>query len=121
MAEQERVTTDNIMVVKPDVADSGPLADPSANEHTLEPLDVEEATKARTKLRLYAILTALYVCKPMIALSEVALNWLTTFLPARPLRSSLGPNYHCNIDPHNLRRFGLCFRLHLDRRRVCAR
>ena len=55
------MTMDNITPLKPAMADAGPPAEPSPNEHTIEPLDLIEEPKVRTKLRIYAILAALYV------------------------------------------------------------
>lgn len=57
----KRVTMDNITALKPAMADVGPPAELPSNEHTIEPLDLLEDPKVRTKLRIYAILVALYV------------------------------------------------------------
>ena len=69
MAEQKQVTMDNIMPLKPATAEAGPAAEPppSEQEHTIEPLDLIEEPKVRTKLRIYAILAALYVHYPVFA------------------------------------------------------
>ena len=55
------MTMDNITPLKPAMADAGPPAELPPNEHTIEPLDLIEEPKVRTKLRIYAILAALYV------------------------------------------------------------
>lgn len=70
MAEQKQMTMDNITPHKPAVADTGPPAELPPNERTIEPLDLIEEPKVRTKLRIYAILAALYVHCPILALSE---------------------------------------------------
>jgi hypothetical protein len=81
MAEQKRVTMDNITPLKPPMADSGTPAELPPNERTIEPIELlkplEDPT-VRTKLRLYAILVALYVHHPILALSEhqLANNYL---------------------------------------------
>lgn len=63
MAEQNRASTDNITAIKPTTPDAGTpaTAELPPNEQTVEPLDLIEAPKVRTKLRIYAILVALYV------------------------------------------------------------
>ncbi len=61
---------DNITALKPAMADAGTLVELPPNEHTIEPLDLLEHLKVRTKLRIYAILVALYVHYPVLALSE---------------------------------------------------
>lgn len=70
MAEQKRETVDNIKALKPAMADAGPPAELPPNEHTIEPLDLLEEPRVRTKLRIYAILVALYVRYPVLSLSE---------------------------------------------------
>ena len=68
MVEHNQLTMDNmdnITAVKPALADAGSPAEPSSNEHTIEPLDLVENPKARTKLRIYAILVSLYVHCPL--------------------------------------------------------
>ena len=70
MVEQERVTMDSITAVKPAIADAEPPAEPLPIAQTIEPLDLLEAPKIRTKLRINAILVALYVHYPVLALSE---------------------------------------------------
>ena len=64
------MTMDNITALKPATADAGPPVELSPDEHTIEPLDLLEDPKVRTKLRIYAILVALYVHYPVLALSE---------------------------------------------------
>ena len=64
------MTMDNITALKPEVADAGNPAELSPNEPTIEPLDLVEHPKVRTKLRIYAILVSLYVNYPIQALSE---------------------------------------------------
>jgi hypothetical protein len=118
MAEQEQVTLDNITVLKPAAADAGPPAEVSPNERTIEPLDLVEEPKVRTKLRIYAIVFALCVTTPSSPSANT--NYLIIPPLAHPVHISHGSNCHCNIHPYNLRRFALCFRLHLDRRRVLA-
>ena len=59
MAEQEQVIIDNVTVLKPAAAVTGPEVPP--NKRTIEPLDVVEEPKVRTKLRIYAIVFALCV------------------------------------------------------------
>ena len=61
MAEQKRVAMDNITTLEPAMADDRPPAEPPPTEHTVEPLELLEDAKVRTKLRTYAILAALYV------------------------------------------------------------
>lgn len=63
MAEQNRASTDNITAIKPTTPDAGTpaTAELPPNEQAVEPLDLIEAPKVRTKLRIYAILVALYV------------------------------------------------------------
>ena len=74
MAEQKQVTIDNITALKPAMADAGPPAGLPQKEHTIEPLNLLEDSKVRTKLRTYAILVALYVNYPVLALSENQLD-----------------------------------------------
>lgn len=69
------MTTDDITVVESAIAGAGPPpTDLPHNEPIIEPLDLLENPNARTKLRLYAILVALYVHYPVhypiLALSE---------------------------------------------------
>ena len=64
MAEQEQMTIDNITVLSPAAADAGPPAEVPPNERTIEPLDLVEEPKIRTKLRIYAIVFALCVLTP---------------------------------------------------------
>jgi hypothetical protein len=65
MAEQEQVTImDNITAVQPAMLDAGPSEEILPNDPTIEPLDEVEDPKVRTKLRIYAILVALYVIAP---------------------------------------------------------
>lgn len=63
MAEHKRASTDDITTIKPTVPDAGTpaTAELPPNEQTIEPLDLIEAPKVRTKLRIYAILIALYI------------------------------------------------------------
>lgn len=52
------------------MADAGAPAELPPNEHTIEPLDILEDPKVRAKLRIYAILVALYVHYPVLPLNE---------------------------------------------------
>ena len=55
---------DDITAVKPAAmphAEPAPELPPANNEHTIEPLDLVQEPKVRTKLRIYSILVALYV------------------------------------------------------------
>lgn len=62
MADEKQVTMEDITALKPAVADAGPpAAESRPNEQTIQPLDLLEAPKVRTKLRITAILVALYV------------------------------------------------------------
>lgn len=70
MAKQKQGTMGNITALKPAMADAGPPAELPPNESTIEPLDLLEEPKVRTKLRIYAILVALYVHCPVLALGE---------------------------------------------------
>ena len=71
MAEQMRLSTDeNITTLKPAVTDAGPPTELPANEPPIEPLDLLEAPKVRTKLRIYSILVALYVSYPILTLDQ---------------------------------------------------
>jgi hypothetical protein len=74
VAEQKRMTMDNYNITALEPARAGPDAGPPAelppNKHTIEPLDLIENPKVRTKLRIYSILVSLYVHYPVLALSE---------------------------------------------------
>ncbi|KKY15331.1 putative efflux pump antibiotic resistance [Phaeomoniella chlamydospora] len=70
MAEQERVAMDNITALEPATAGASLPAEHSPVEHTREPLDLLETPKVRTKLRLYAILLALYLVLFIAALDQ---------------------------------------------------
>ena len=61
--KSERATMDDITVVKPAaMPDAGSAPElPTSNEPAIEPLDVVQEPKVRTKLRIYSILVALYV------------------------------------------------------------
>ena len=74
------MTMDDITALEPAVVDAGTPtpAGPSPNEHTVEPLDLIEHPKVRTKLRVYAILVALYVHYSIPALSEFQLAYKTS-------------------------------------------
>ncbi|KAK3169355.1 hypothetical protein OEA41_008738 [Lepraria neglecta] len=61
---------DNITALKPATADAGPPVELSPDEHTIEPLDLLEDPKVRTKLRIYAILVALYLVLFVAALDQ---------------------------------------------------
>ena len=67
---------DDITVIKPAFEDVGgaanaePPAKLPTDEHTIEPLDLQEPPIVRKKLRIYAILVALYVSYPNLSLSE---------------------------------------------------
>lgn len=61
---------DNITALKPAIPDAGPPAELPPNGHTIEPLDLHEDQKVRTKLRLYAILIALYLVLFVAALDQ---------------------------------------------------
>lgn len=58
---------DNITALKPAIPDARPPAELPPNSHTIEPLDLHQDQKVRTKLRLYAILIALYVPRPVFS------------------------------------------------------
>ena len=68
--QTEPVTSNNITALKPAMIGAGSLAELPSGEHTIEPLDQLEDPKVRTKLRIYAILVALYVCYPILAFGE---------------------------------------------------
>lgn len=51
----------NISALTPVIVDSGALAKLPPNGQTIEPLDLVEEPEVRSKIRLYAILAALYV------------------------------------------------------------
>ena len=70
MAEQTQVTMDNITALKPAMADAEPAADIPPIEQIIEPLDIVEEPKVRTKLRIYSILVALYARYSVLAISE---------------------------------------------------
>lgn len=61
MAEQAQVATDSITAVRPAVAEAGASGGVPLNEQNIESLDSVESPQARTKLRTYTILLALYV------------------------------------------------------------
>lgn len=70
---------DNITPLKPATADAAIADDAMANtqpptepthEPTVQPLNLVEDTKVRSKLRLYAILIALYVRFPVSAFKK---------------------------------------------------
>ena len=61
MTEPEPETRDNITAVGPALADAGSPAELPSNERTVEQFETFNDPKVRTKLRLYAILVALYV------------------------------------------------------------
>ena len=115
---------DNITALKPAIehvgpaATAGPQAKLPTNEHTIEPVDLQEPPIVRKKLRIYAILVALYVHYPNLTSARII--GLNINPLARMLRSSPRSNHHRNIHPHNLRGFTFSFRLHLDWRRVSA-
>lgn len=52
---------DTIATADPPLAHSALPAESSPNDASITPLDLMEGPKVRTKLRLYAILIALYV------------------------------------------------------------
>lgn len=70
MTEQNQVKMDNITALKPAAPDAGSTAELPPNENTIEPLDLLKEPKVRTKLRIYAILVALYVHYSVFSLSE---------------------------------------------------
>jgi hypothetical protein len=84
MAEQEQVTMDNITAAQPAMVDAGPPEEFLPNEPTIEPLDQVEDPKVRTKLRIYAILVALYVHYPFLAYSA---QQVANDAPSRPCSS----------------------------------
>jgi hypothetical protein len=84
MAQQKQVTMDTITALKPVSRDAGPPAELPLNEPTTEPLDLLEDTKVRTKLRIYAILVALYVHYPFLAHSA---HQLANYPCSRPCSS----------------------------------
>jgi hypothetical protein len=51
---------------EPPTVPAGLPADPPATDAPIVPLDLEESPKVRTKLRLYTILSALYVTYPVL-------------------------------------------------------
>lgn len=115
---------DDITVIKPAIEDVGIAANAESpaklptDEHTIEPLDLQEPPIVRKKLRIYAILVALYVHYPKLASAR---NSRLKIPPlARLLRSSPRSNHHRNIHPHNLRSSAFSVRLHVDWRRVFA-
>ena len=116
---------ENITALKPAVEDAGlaanagPQAKPPTNEHTIEPVDLQEPPIVRKKLRISAILVALYVHDPNPTSART--SGLNTAPLARMLCRRPRSNHHRNIHPHHLRGFTFCFGLHLDRRRVSAR
>ncbi|KAI1411476.1 MFS drug transporter [Hypoxylon sp. FL1857] len=70
MAEQKQITMDTIEVLKPPVADAGPPGNTPLVEPITEPLDVLETPKVRTRLRIYTILSALYLVTFTAALDQ---------------------------------------------------
>lgn len=60
----------DITALKPAIPDARPPAELPPNSHTIEPLDLHEDQKVRTKLRLYAILIALYLVLFVAALDQ---------------------------------------------------
>lgn len=118
MAEAEQLATDGIAALKPAIADTGTTAEAPRNDHTIEPLDLSENPRIHTKLRIYAILLALYVGQLSRRLKS--LHWLTTLVLACLLRRSSRSDYRRNIHSHNMCFFTLCFRLHLDWQRLLA-
>ncbi|OCL12975.1 MFS drug transporter [Glonium stellatum] len=61
---------DDITAPKPATVDAGPPAELPPNEHTVEPLDLLEEPKVRTKLRIYVILIVLYLVLFVAALDQ---------------------------------------------------
>jgi hypothetical protein len=85
MAEQKQVAImDNITAVQPAMVDAGTLEEFLPNEPTIEPLDQLEDPKVRIKLRIYAILVALYVHYPFLVPSA---QQLANDAPSRPCSS----------------------------------
>ncbi|MCJ1383356.1 hypothetical protein MMC17_006469 [Xylographa soralifera] len=80
---------DNITAVKPAIADAGLPAELRPNEDTIDPLDLLEDPKVRTKLRTYAILVALY---PVIFVAALDQTIIATSIPtiAADLHSASG-------------------------------
>ena len=115
---------ENITALKPAIEDVGittnaaPPAKLPTNEHAIEPVDLQEPPIVRKKLRIYAILVALYVNYPNSTSANI--SGLNIAPLARMLHSSPRSNHHRNDHPHNLRSFTFSFRLHLDWRRVSA-
>ncbi|KAL9062375.1 MAG: hypothetical protein Q9157_008976 [Trypethelium eluteriae] len=74
MVEQNRMSTDNITTLKPATPDAEPPAEVPTNERTIEPLDLIEEPKVRTRLRIYAILAALYLVLFIAALDQTIIS-----------------------------------------------
>ncbi|KAF2719867.1 MFS drug transporter [Polychaeton citri CBS 116435] len=71
MADQKQATTDNITALGPAVTGAGPsLTEPLPDEPVIEPLELVEEPKARSKLRTYSILSALYLVLFVAALDQ---------------------------------------------------
>lgn len=72
----------------------------SNNHQTpMAPLDLVEEQRPRAKLRIWAILIALYVCEKINGQKGEK----PTLTPqARPLRCCAGPNHHRDFDPDHL-------------------
>ena len=69
----EQETADNITVLEPTIAHAGLSSELPPTQPSVEPLDELENPKVRTKLRIYAILVALYVHYPLLVFSELQL------------------------------------------------
>lgn len=89
--------------VRPISATDHSVAQAKPDTAAIEPLDVIENGTRRTKLRLYAILSALYVslvipprCKEILDKTK-----LMVCSTARPLSSCSGPDNHLDSHPHN--------------------
>ena len=93
-------------------APEGPSRAP--NDQTIEQLDIFEAPKIRTKLRITAIILALNVLKDLpLLLNALLANKYQPAL-ACPLRRSTRPDYCRDFNPHNIGGSALRRRLYLD-------
>ncbi len=72
--EQKRPKMNDTTVLQPAMADAELPAEPTPEERTIEPLDLIEEPKVRTKLRIYTILAALYVYNTYLSYLSAALG-----------------------------------------------
>lgn len=116
MKEQKHgVTADDIGAIESQIAPQHSTAVSLPEQH-MEPLDIIEEPKARTKMRLSAILISLYV---MTQTARTHLPSLTR--PAGPFHRGPRPDRHRNRNPNHRLRFTFRLGLHLDRRRLPPR